>query len=154
MIRPKNQHVTTILIHYVHERNGHCGVEQVLTLLREQLWVVKGREAVKEVIGRCISRTKRMTPRMTQEMAELLKIRLTPYEPPFTYSGVNYHKILKISPPKINIYKPPKPVTQNPLLNRPSKYKPPVGMYLENCPPAVGENINTPLFIIISTALG
>ena len=49
MIRPKNQHVTTILIHYVHKRNGHCGVEQVLTLLREQFWVVKGREAVKEV---------------------------------------------------------------------------------------------------------
>ena len=31
---------------------------------------------------------------------------LTPYEPPFTYSGVNYHKILKISPPKINISPP------------------------------------------------
>ena len=30
----KNHHVTTILIRYVlyvHERNGHCGVEQVLT---------------------------------------------------------------------------------------------------------------------------
>ena len=31
------------------------------------------------------------------------------------------------------MYKPPKPVTQkNPLLNRPSKYKPPGGLYLEN----------------------
>ena len=28
------------------------------------------------------------------------------------------------------MYKPPKPVTQN----RPSKYKPPGGLYLENCP--------------------
>ena len=33
------------------------------------------------------------------------------------------------------MYKPPKPVTQkNPLLNRPSKYKPSGGLYLENCP--------------------
>ena len=45
---------------------------------------------MKEVIGRCISCKKRMTPRITQEMVELPKIRLTPYEPPFTYSGVDY----------------------------------------------------------------
>jgi len=31
------------------------------------------------------------------------------------------------------MYKPPKPVTQkNPPLNRPSKYKPPGGLFLEN----------------------
>ena len=29
MTLPRNHHVTTILIRYVHERNGHCGVEQV-----------------------------------------------------------------------------------------------------------------------------
>ena len=90
MILPKHHHVTTILIRYVHERNGHCGVEQVLSLLREQFWVIKGRAAVKEVIGRCTFCKKRMAPRVTQEMAELPKIGLTPYEPPFTYSGVDY----------------------------------------------------------------
>lgn len=31
-----------------------------------------------------------MAPKMTQEMTELQKIRLTPYEPPFTYCGVDY----------------------------------------------------------------
>ena len=31
-----------------------------------------------------------MAPRITQEMAELSKIRLSPFEPPFTYSGVDY----------------------------------------------------------------
>ena len=78
MILPKH-HVTTMLIRYVGERNGHSGVEQVLSLLREQFWVIKGRTPVKEVTGRCISCKKRMTPRMTQEMVELLNIRLTPY---------------------------------------------------------------------------
>ena len=31
-----------------------------------------------------------MAPKMTQEMGELSKIRLMPYELPFTYSGIDY----------------------------------------------------------------
>ena len=48
-----------------------------------------------------------------------------------------YRKIAKISP---SMYKPLQiqaPQTgnaKNPPLNRPSKYKPPGGFYLENCP--------------------
>ena len=52
--------------------------------------MIKGKAVVKEVIGRCISCKKRMAPRITLEMAELPKIRLTTYEPPFTYSGIDY----------------------------------------------------------------
>ena len=50
---------------------------------------------------------------------------------------LQYRKILKISP---SMYKPLQiqaPQTRNaknPPLNRPSKYKPPGGLYLENCP--------------------
>ena len=47
-----------------------------------------------------------------------------------------YRKIPKISP---SMYKPLQIAPQtgnakNPPLNRPSKYKPPGGFYLENCP--------------------
>ncbi|PFX27057.1 hypothetical protein AWC38_SpisGene8267 [Stylophora pistillata] len=54
MILPKNHQVTTILIRYVHEKNGHFGVEKVLPLLREQFWVVRGRAAVREITGRSL----------------------------------------------------------------------------------------------------
>ena len=90
MILLKNHQVITILIHYVNKKTGHCGVEQVLSLLQEQFWVVRGRAGVREITGGCISYRKQMSPKMTQEMAELPKIRLTPYEPPFTYSRVDY----------------------------------------------------------------
>ncbi|KAK3738190.1 hypothetical protein QZH41_003086 [Actinostola sp. cb2023] len=90
MILPKEHHITTILIRHIHQRNGHCGVEQTLCILREQFWVVKARVAIKKVLGKCIQCRKRMAPKAQQEMASLPKIRLTPYEPPFTYAGVDY----------------------------------------------------------------
>ena len=53
----------------------------------------------------------------------------------FAGPGVsNYRKIPKIS---LSKYTPPPPQTgnvKNPPLNRPSKYKPSGGLYLENCP--------------------
>ena len=82
---PKKHHVPRILIRYLHERNGHRGPEQVLFYLREQFWVIKRRAAAKEFIGKCMSR---MARRMSQEMVELPKVRLTPYKSPFTFSGV------------------------------------------------------------------
>ena len=50
----------------------------------------------------------------------------------FITSTQKYSKIPKISPSK---NKPPQTGNaKNPPLNRPSKYKPPKGLYLENCP--------------------
>ena len=55
--------------------------------------------------------------------------------PSVLFAGVsNYRKIPKIS---LSKYTPPPHQTgnvKNPPLNRPSKYKPSGGLYLENCP--------------------
>ena len=50
-----------------------------------------------------------------------------------TLNIFNYRKISKISP---SMYKPPMQTrnARNPPLNRPSKYKPPGGLVLGNCP--------------------
>ena len=90
MILPKGHHICTILVRHIHEVNGHCGVEQVLSLVREQFWIVKARVTIKKILRRCIHCKKQMAPKMNQQMGELPKVRLTPYEPPFTYCGVDY----------------------------------------------------------------
>ncbi|XP_048587898.1 uncharacterized protein LOC125571976 [Nematostella vectensis] len=90
MILPKQSHITTILIRHLHESNGHCGVEQVLSLLREQFWIVKARVAIKAVLGRCIHCRKQRRTTLKQEMGDLPRIRMIPYEPPFTYTGIDY----------------------------------------------------------------
>ena len=90
MILPKDHHIATILIQFLHEVNGHCGVEQVLSLLREQFWVVKARGAVKRVLRSCVHCRKQMAARINQLLGDFPRVRLTPYEPPVTYCGVDY----------------------------------------------------------------
>ena len=85
MILPKDHHPAIILIRNLHEVNGHCGVEQVVSLLREQFWVVKARGAIKRVLRSCVHCRKQMAARMNQFMGDLPGVRLTPYKPPFTY---------------------------------------------------------------------
>ena len=53
VIIPYKHHVTDLIIKQCHESLGHMGQESVLSSLRETFWVVKGRSAVRRVIGRC-----------------------------------------------------------------------------------------------------
>ena len=90
MILPQNHHVTTLIIRFYHQQLGHCGQEQLLSRLREEFWIIKGRATIKREINKYIPCRKRYAERMTQEMAELPKVRLTPFEPPFTNTGVDF----------------------------------------------------------------
>ena len=85
MILPNDHHVMTILIRNIHEVNGHCGVEQVLTISREQFWIVKARATITKILRTCVHCQRQMALKMSQLMGEFPKVRLTPYEPPFTY---------------------------------------------------------------------
>jgi hypothetical protein len=90
IILPQNHHVTTLIIRHFHERLGHCGKEHLLSRMREEFWVVRARTAIKAVLGRCLICKRHHGERMTQEMADLPKVRVTPYEPPFTSTGIDY----------------------------------------------------------------
>ncbi|XP_050394219.1 uncharacterized protein LOC126812082 [Patella vulgata] len=90
MILPRKHHVTNMIIRHFHRANGHCGHEQVLSLIRERFWILKSRIAIREVIQTCILCRKRNAVPLVQEMANLPSYRLTPFENPFTYTGLDY----------------------------------------------------------------
>ena len=90
MILPKDHHITTILIRHVHEVNGHCGVEQVLSITREQFWIVNARATIKKILRRCVHCQRQMVPKMCRQMEQLPKVQLTPYESPVYLLRVDY----------------------------------------------------------------
>ena len=66
MILPHNHHVTMILVRYIHEKNGHFGHKEVLTMLQERFWVVKARIARRQIMTRCIVCRKQRTPTLKE----------------------------------------------------------------------------------------
>ena len=55
IILPYKHHVTDLIIKQCHENLGHMGQESVLSSLRETVWIVKGRSAVRRVLGKCMT---------------------------------------------------------------------------------------------------
>ena len=90
MILPKKHPVSTLIIRYFHEILGHAGREHVLSCVRQHFWIIQARSLVRQVLRKCISFRRRNEAPLNQIMADLPKERLTPYEPPFSYTGVDF----------------------------------------------------------------
>ena len=46
--------VVSLLIMETHKRVKHSGINITLTTLREQYWIVKGRQVVKGILRKCV----------------------------------------------------------------------------------------------------
>ena len=76
------------LIYSSHIENGHAGVEFVLSDLRQRFWILKGRQAVKKVVWRCLECRRRYRRPEQQQMAPLPTYRLD-IAPPFQDTAVD-----------------------------------------------------------------
>ena len=90
MIIPPKHHVARLLIEDSHQKLAHAGQEHILTQLRQQFWMPKGRSAVRKVVRSCLTCKKQRATKMEQMMASLPAFRTTAYEPCFTHTGVDY----------------------------------------------------------------
>jgi hypothetical protein len=90
MVIPKDHHLGRLLIHHYHEGTAHGGQDHVLAKIREKYWILNGKTAIRQALKYCIGCRRRNALRMNQLMAELPAVRLVGYQPPFTYTGVDY----------------------------------------------------------------
>ena len=86
----KEHFLSTLLVLDNHERNCHIGREQTLSLLRESVWIIKGKALVRKVIQNCsFGKQQQVTPQ-SPIMSNLAEARLAINQPPFTNTGIDY----------------------------------------------------------------
>ena len=89
-ILPKDNHVGMLIVRDAHAvQSRHSGTEHVLSLVRQQYWIVNGRTLVKRVLRQCVPCRRLKGKPCSQRMADLPADRLCPEEPPFTYVGID-----------------------------------------------------------------
>lgn len=89
-IMDKNSRVSELILHAIHEEVGHSGRNHILSKLRQKYWIPGVSTAIKRVLSKCLvcRRLRGLTGQ--QKMADLPRSRVTPDEPPFTRTGVDY----------------------------------------------------------------
>lgn len=92
IILPSHHRVTTLIIESCHQEVGHLGEAYVLSSLRQNYWIIKGKSAVRKAVGKCFLCKRINALPSNQMMADLPEAlaRLTPDEPPFTSVGIDY----------------------------------------------------------------
>ena len=89
-ILPKDNHVGMLIVRDAHEvQSRHSGSEHVLSLIRQQYWIVNGRTLVKRVLRQCVPCRRLKGKPCSQRMADLPADRLCPGKPPFTSVGID-----------------------------------------------------------------
>jgi len=85
----KDSHFVQIYLRYLHADNCHAGSKLLLSLLRQKIWIVNGREAVRKIVRNCIPCFKFKPKLLTQIMGNLPPDRFTGWRP-FTAAGVDF----------------------------------------------------------------
>ena len=90
IIMPANSQVTRLLIEQCHKDVGHSGSSHTWSVLRERYWILKGADTVRKILGKCIFCQRRNSAFGKQYMADLPSCRVTPGNPPFFFTGIDY----------------------------------------------------------------
>ena len=89
-ILPKDHHVTGLIIRHTHQMCNHQGKNHIMSELQQKFWIIQGGAAVRNILKKCVVCRKHHTKTANQKMAHLPASRVTPCEPPFANTGMDY----------------------------------------------------------------
>lgn len=90
IILPAKHVAVRLLGRYLHNYYGHVGKEHLLSLLRQEYWIVGGRVMAKQITQSCILCQKMKAKPTFTKMANLPEDRISTATPPFYHTGVDY----------------------------------------------------------------
>ena len=90
VILPKDNHVSRLIIRFVHEKMGHLGRETTLATIRESFWIINANAAVRRLMKQCVLCRKLEGKVGEQMMANLPRDRLGGDHAPFTNVGIDF----------------------------------------------------------------
>ena len=88
-IIPKDNHISKLIARYYHSIKGHSGLGHTLSLIREKFWIIHARSLLCRILSDCVHRRRRQAAEGQQKMATLPADRVIPFEPPFSFVGVD-----------------------------------------------------------------
>ena len=90
ILLPSSHRYVDLLIRHTHELVKHSAMTNTLTTLRERFWILKGRQAVKGVLKRCVRcRKLEGLPYSSYNSPDLPSFRVSD-DPPFTHTGLDF----------------------------------------------------------------
>lgn len=89
IILPASSTYTKLSIRQAHFRAMHGGLQLTLRTIRDEYWIVKGKQAVKTQLGKCITCYRDKCKPAQQQMADLLAPQVQP-NLPFAHTGVDF----------------------------------------------------------------
>jgi hypothetical protein len=95
ILLPRHSILTSLILQNEHQKNLHCGPQLLLAASRTRFWILRGISAARKVYRNCVTCSRRIPARITQQMGSYPIDRLKPY-PPFTITGVDYAGPVKL----------------------------------------------------------
>lgn len=89
ILLPNNHSYVSTIIRYFHIKNLHAGALTLHNILRDQFWIINGRNKIKQVIHRCVL-CYRCRPTTESQVMGSLPTHRVEQSFPFTITGIDY----------------------------------------------------------------
>ena len=92
-------HLVRLIVREAHVKLGHTGVSTTLSEIRRTVWILRGRQVVKKVLGACVVCNRVQRQPYNQPTAPLPRDRCTATRP-FEVTGVDFAGPLYLRKPE------------------------------------------------------
>ena len=89
ILLPNKHWISYLITHHMHQF-GHCGIAAIAAETKQKFWILRVHDLAKKIKFQCVYCRKMELKAETQVMADLPRLRLTPYTPPFYNSSCDY----------------------------------------------------------------